>query len=57
METFRYNFSKEHHPACAFQFKLLIKKFKLLNASIVISASRCGYHVEDGRWCDCKRIV
>jgi len=57
METFRYNFSKEHHPACAFQFKLLIKKFKLLNASIAISASRCGYHVEDGRWCDCKRIV
>ena len=21
------------------------------------SASRCGYHAEDGWWCDCKRIV
>jgi len=28
-----------------------------MNAWTAISASRCGYHVEDGRWCDCKRIV
>jgi len=28
-----------------------------LKACISISASRCGYHAEDGRWCDCNRMV
>jgi len=29
----------------------------VLKVCIAISDLRCGYHVEDGRWCDCRRIV
>ena len=36
-------------------FKLTLLLYQFI-ACIAISASCCGYHAEDGRWCDCKHI-
>jgi len=35
------------------QLTTLIWQFQLLNVCFAISASRCSYHNEDDRWCDC----
>jgi len=51
------HYSNNISPITQVTLSSLFIPVNVTNLTNAISASRCDYHGEDGRWCNCKRIV